>query len=108
MRHVLVPAGRGDPVGKAVIGGDRVTVVEAAIDPVVFPISEPGSGKKLEWCKGNSVGGCVVQNPDVQTALNPIELYVRAVGRKSSSRFPHPVTKNYYVWNVSKNRDMFL
>jgi hypothetical protein len=87
MRHVLAPVGE-DPVGEAVIGGDRVTIVEAAIDPVVFPISGLGSGKRLEWCKGNSAGGRVVQNPDVQTAVNLMKLYVRAMGRKSSSRFP--------------------
>jgi hypothetical protein len=34
MRHVLGPT-REDPVGKVVIEGDQVTVVEAAIDPVV-------------------------------------------------------------------------
>jgi hypothetical protein len=34
MRHVLAPTGE-DPVGKVVVTGDRVTVVEAVIDPVV-------------------------------------------------------------------------
>jgi cobalamin biosynthesis protein CbiD len=34
MRHVLAPTGE-DPVGKVVIEGNRVPVVEAAIDPVV-------------------------------------------------------------------------
>jgi hypothetical protein len=34
MRHVLAPTGE-DPVDKVVIEGDRVTVVEAVIDPVV-------------------------------------------------------------------------
>jgi len=34
MRHVLAPTGEV-PVGKVVIKGDWVTVVEALIDPVV-------------------------------------------------------------------------
>jgi hypothetical protein len=34
MRHVLAPTVE-DQEGKVVIEGDRVTVVEAAIDPVV-------------------------------------------------------------------------
>jgi hypothetical protein len=34
MRHFLNPIGE-DPVGKVVIEGDRVTVIEAAIDPLV-------------------------------------------------------------------------
>jgi len=34
MRRVLAPTGEV-PVGKVVIKGDRVTVVEAVIDPVV-------------------------------------------------------------------------
>ncbi len=50
------------------------------------------------------MGGSVVQNPAVQAALNPIRFYVRAVGRKSSSRFLHQVTRNYSVWSASKNR----
>jgi hypothetical protein len=46
----------------------------------------------------------VIQNLGVQAILNPIELYVRIVERKSSSKFPRLVTKNCCVWNVSKNR----
>jgi len=42
MRHVLAPS-REDPVGKGVIEGDRVTAVEADIDPVV---SQSLRGKK--------------------------------------------------------------
>jgi hypothetical protein len=34
MRHALAPTGEV-PVGKVVIEGDRVTVVEAVIDPIV-------------------------------------------------------------------------
>jgi hypothetical protein len=34
MRHALAPNGE-DPVGKVVVEGDRVPVVEAAIDTVV-------------------------------------------------------------------------
>jgi hypothetical protein len=46
------------------------------------------------------MGGSVVQNPAVQAALNPIKLYVRAVGRKLLPQFPHQMTKNYCVWSV--------
>ncbi len=52
------------------------------------------------------MGGCEVQNPDVPTDLNPIKLSVRVAERKWSPRFPHPMTKNYCVWNASKNRDI--
>ncbi len=52
------------------------------------------------------MGGCEVQNPDVQTDLNPIKLSVRVAERKLSPRFPHPVTKNYCAWSASKNRDI--
>jgi hypothetical protein len=34
MRHALARTGE-DPVGKVVIEGDRVTVAEAVIDPVI-------------------------------------------------------------------------
>jgi hypothetical protein len=50
MRHALAPTG-GDPVGKVVVEGDRVPVVEAAIDPVcgkeVVGQTPPPEGKKL-------------------------------------------------------------
>jgi len=52
------------------------------------------------------MGDPVVQDLAVQAALNPIKLYVRAVGRKWSSRFPHQVTGNYCVWSAAKNRDL--
>jgi RNA recognition motif-containing protein len=52
------------------------------------------------------MGGCVVQNPDVQAVLNPIKLSVRVAERKLSSKFPHQKTRSYCAWTVSKNRDL--
>jgi hypothetical protein len=40
MRHVLAPTGE-DPVGKGVIEGNGVMVVEAVIDPVVSQSLNP-------------------------------------------------------------------
>jgi hypothetical protein len=46
MRHVLAPTGE-DPVGKVVIEGDRVTEVEAVIDPVFLQSINRIAGKRL-------------------------------------------------------------
>ena len=54
MRHALAPTGE-DPVGKVVIEGDLVTAVEGVIDPVVFQSLNRAMGKRLEWCKRESV-----------------------------------------------------
>jgi len=48
MRHVLAPTGEV-PVGKVVIKGDRVTVVEGLIDPVVSHSLNRAMGKRLNW-----------------------------------------------------------
>jgi hypothetical protein len=81
MRHVLAPTGEV-PVGKVVIKGDRVTVVAGTVIDSVLKFLNYAMEKRLAWYKGDGTGGCVVQNPDVQVALNPIKLYARAVGRK--------------------------
>lgn len=60
----------------------------------------------MTWYKGEGTVGPGVQNPGVQVVLNPIELYVRVAERKSSSKFPRPVTKTCCVWSASKNRDL--
>jgi hypothetical protein len=52
------------------------------------------------------MGGRAAQDPDIQTALNPIKLYVQLVGRRESFRFPHPQAKIYSVWNALRNRDI--
>jgi hypothetical protein len=56
MRHVLAPTGE-DPVGKVVIEGDLVTVVEDVIDPVVFQSLDRAMGKRQKWYKKEGVGG---------------------------------------------------
>jgi hypothetical protein len=58
MRYILAPTGE-DPVGKVVIEGDLVTVVEGVIDPVVFQSLNRAMGKRLEWYKREGVGGCL-------------------------------------------------
>jgi hypothetical protein len=100
MRHVLAPTGE-DPAGKGVLEGDQGMVAEADIDNVSKFLS---CFKRFTWYKEEGVVGPVVQNLGVLVVLNPIELYVRVVERKSSSKFPRPVTKNCCVWSVSKNR----
>jgi len=55
MRCILAPTGE-DPVGKVVIEGDLVTVVEGVIDPVVFQSLNRAMGKRLEWYKREGVG----------------------------------------------------
>jgi hypothetical protein len=52
------------------------------------------------------MGGSKVQSPDVQTARNPIKLYVRVAERNLSSQFPLRITRNYFAWSASKNRDL--
>jgi hypothetical protein len=78
------------------------------IDPVSLYSINPIARERLKWCKGDSVGGCGVQNPDVQAALNPIKLPVQAAEKELSFKFPHQITKNYYAWSVSKNRDLMM
>jgi hypothetical protein len=70
------------------------------------PNSEVFREKRLPWYKEEGMVGPVVQNPGVQVVLNPIELYVQVAGRKSSSKFPHPVTKSCCVWSALRNRDI--
>jgi hypothetical protein len=79
MKPVLVPTGE-DPEGKVVMEGDQVTAVEAAID-IVSKFLNCVVKKRLPWHKGKGRVGPVVQNPDVQVALNPIRLCARAVGK---------------------------
>jgi hypothetical protein len=50
--------------------------------------------------------GPVVQNPTVQGVLNPIELCALVAERNLSSQSPHQITRSYYAWSVSRNRDI--
>jgi hypothetical protein len=63
MKHVLATTGEA-PVGEGVLKGDKVMGGEAAIDPVVPPISKPGDVRGLKWYKENGMGGRAVRNPN--------------------------------------------
>jgi len=52
------------------------------------------------------MGEPVVQNPAVQSVLNPIKLYALVAGRNLSSQSPHQITRSYYAWSVSRNSDI--
>jgi len=52
------------------------------------------------------MGGSVVQNPAVQSVLDPIKLYVLVAERNLSSQSPRQITRNYYAWSVLRNRDV--
>ena len=52
------------------------------------------------------MGGPVAQDLAVQSVLNPIKLYALVAGRNLSSQSPHQITRNYYAWSVSRNRDI--
>jgi len=62
MRHVLAPT--GEDLGNR--GGERVTVAAGiVIDPVSLHSIIYIARKRLKWCKGDGMEGCVVQNPAV-------------------------------------------
>ena len=52
--------------------------------------------------------GLRVQDQAIQTirtaVQDPIKSTVQGVGRSSSSKILHPLTKNYCAWNVSKSK----
>jgi hypothetical protein len=52
------------------------------------------------------MGGRVVQNSAVQSVPNPIKLYALVAERNLSPQFPPQITRNYYAWSVSRNRDI--
>ena len=87
-------------MGKVVIEGNRVTVVEAAID-IVSKFLNCAMKKRLTWYKGEGMEGSVVPNPDVQVVLNLIKLCVRVAGKRWLAKLPHQRVKNYCAWNAS-------
>ena len=69
------------PEGKVVMEGDQVMGAEADIDNVSKFLNCVVK-KRLRWYKGEGMGGCEVQNPDVQADLNPIKLCVRVAAKR--------------------------
>jgi hypothetical protein len=62
MRHVLAPT-EEDLEGKE---GERIIVAAGiVIDPVSLHSIIYIARKRLKWCKGDGMEGCVVQNPAV-------------------------------------------
>ena len=60
--------------------------------------------------EGPTAGDPMVQGRVIRTihqgVQDPIKSTVQAAERNSSFKFPHPMIKNFCVWNASKNREV--
>src|SRR5512139_179309 len=106
MRHVLAPI-REEPEDREGEGEWIIVAVEPIINLVSFKqFTQAAEKRSTKWYSGEGVGIIEGQDRTIQGAQNPTKSYVRVVERKLSPRFPHRMTKNYYVPSVSANRDI--
>jgi hypothetical protein len=104
MRPVLVPTREEPGEGEAEW---IIAATGTVINPVVFkPFNQIAEKRLTRWDSGEGVEIIEGQDRAIQGAQNPTKSCVRVAERKLSPRFPHRMTKNYYVPSVSANRDI--
>jgi hypothetical protein len=88
--------------------GEWITAAAGTvINPVAFkPFNQIAEERLTQWDSVEGVEIIEGQDRAIQGAQNPTKFYVRVAERKLSPRFPHRMTKNFYVPIVSANRDI--